>query len=269
MNGTLWRVTSSRITNFFQNRPQRKQKKTHFSVKYKIQIFFLQSFHVINMEKQSDGKKLTLTQNLPHIADIGRHLPQSWQLSKSEMLDKNSKFRTILGQTYLRCPINFWTNSSTSEFAERLHTLMCKCTTFPAQTLFSHFHCLQRQDLQAIMIHCRTKTALIAHLETLTNLCIRFFGKPNPIWSQDLDTQNYAINYTLLHCRNIRCLNTLVGSVRYLVTLVGYTLPHYIVEQFPALLFCRAIPNSNTLLRYTLVFYIAEFPNFNRLLSST
>ena len=56
----------------------------------------------------------------------------------------------------------------------------------------------------------------------------------------------------ILHYRNLPCLNTLMGSVRYLITLLKYSLFHHIVELYPTFLQCWAILNSNTLLRYSL-----------------
>ena len=93
----------------------------------------------------------------------------------------------------------------------------------------------------------------------------------------------------ILHYRGIPCLNTLVGSVRYLITSLKYSMFHYILrftqlyhiaELYPTLthcwgirylntllsnsqilIHCWAIPNLNTLLRYNLSQKIAEqFP---------
>ena len=62
----------------------------------------------------------------------------------------------------------------------------------------------------------------------------------------------------ILHYRSIPCLNTLVGIGRYLITLLKYRLFHYIVELYPTFLHYWAIPNPNTLSRYTLSFYMAK-----------
>ena len=76
-------------------------------------------------------------------------------------------------------------------------------------------------------------------------ISIRWLASPNP-------------NSLLFHYRRIPCLNTLVGSGRYLITLLKYRLFHYIVELYPTFLHCWAIPNPNTLSRYTLPYYIAS-----------
>ena len=56
-------------------------------------------------------------------------------------------------------------------------------------------------------------------------------------------------------------LSTLVGSVRYLITFLKYTLFYYIVQLYPTISHCWAIANPNTFLRYTPSYYIAEhFP---------
>ena len=98
-------------------------------------------------------------------------------------------------------------------------------------------------------------------------ISIRWLGHPNP-------------NSLLLHYRSISCLNTLVGSGLYLITLLKHRLFHYIVELYPTfyiaelwpmlihcwgipylitllsnsqkLIHCWAEPNPNTLLRYSL-----------------
>ena len=60
-------------------------------------------------------------------------------------------------------------------------------------------------------------------------------GHPNPY-------------HALFDCGNTPCLNTLVESVRYLITWLRYTLPHYSVELYPAFLLCCGILHLNTLL---------------------
>ena len=110
---------------------------------------------------------------------------------------------------------------------------------------------------------------LLIHWRTHT---LGFCRKPNPISIQWLGHPNP--NSLLLHDRSIPWLNTLVGSVRYLITLLKYLLFHYIVEFYPILthcwgqpylkrllsnsqklIHCWAIPNPNTLLRYTFLLH--------------
>ena len=57
--------------------------------------------------------------------------------------------------------------------------------------------------------------------------------------------------HTFLHCGKIPCLDTFVGSVRYLITLLKYTLPYYSVELYSAFIHCCGILCLNTLLEYT------------------
>ena len=96
-----------------------------------------------------------------------------------------------------------------------------------------------------------------------------------------------------LHYRSIPCLNTLVGSVCYLITMLKNSLLHYIVELYPnfyiadlypiltqcwgipyliimlsnfqRLKFCWAITNPNTLLilLQLCIIHCWTFPNFN------
>ena len=90
-----------------------------------------------------------------------------------------------------------------------------------------------------------------------TLISIWRLGHPNP-------------NSLLLHYRCIPCLKTIVGSVRYVIILLKYSLFYYIVEHYQTFLHCWAIPNLNTLLRYPLSYYIAtQFPNTNTLVSYT
>ena len=124
---------------------------------------------------------------------------------------------------------------------------------------------------------------LLKHWRTHT---LRFCRKPNPISIRWAGHQNP--NQILLHYRSILCFNTLVGSVRYLVTLLKTSLFFYIDEQFPISVHCWVVPNPNTMFRYTQLFtllrstltpWIAEFypiltncwgiPNINTLLSYT
>ena len=113
----------------------------------------------------------------------------------------------------------------------------------------------------------KKKSVGIAPPNTLTHT-LRFCRKPNPIPIRWLG--HPKPNSLLLHYRSIPSLNTLVGSVRYLITLLKYRLFHYIVELYRTFLHCWATPNPNTLLRYTLSYYIAkQFSNTNTLLSYT
>ena len=106
-----------------------------------------------------------------------------------------------------------------------------------------------------LLIHWRTHT--LDFCRKPNPISIRWLGHPNP-------------NSLLLHYRSIPCLKTLVGSVRYLITLLKYRLFHYIVELYPTFLHCWSIPNPNTLLRYTSSYYIAkQFPKTITLLRYT
>ena len=106
---------------------------------------------------------------------------------------------------------------------------------------------------------------VLTHWRTQT---FSFGPKPNPISIRWLGHPNP--NSLILHYRCIPCLNTLVGSVRYLIILLRYSLFYYIVELYPTFLHCWAIPNPNILLRYNLSYYMAkQFPNTDTLLSYT
>ena len=65
---------------------------------------------------------------------------------------------------------------------------------------------------------------------------------------KDSSTQIHTLHSYI--AENIACLNTFVGSVRYLFTLLRNTLPYYSVVLYPALLHCCGILYPNTLLDY-------------------
>ena len=102
------------------------------------------------------------------------------------------------------------------------------------------------------------KSVRIAPPTTLTDSYTRFLPNAQPYRNFWLGHPNP--NHIISHYRSVP-FNTLVVSVRYLFTLLKYTLFYYIVEQYPTFLHCCAIPNPNTFLRYTLYCFIAEqFP---------
>ena len=87
---------------------------------------------------------------------------------------------------------------------------------------------------------------IIIHWRTYA---LGFCRKQKLISSQGLEQPHPY--HTILHFGKIHCLNTFVGSVRYLNTLLRYTLPYYYVELYPALIHCCGILYLNTLLEYT------------------
>ena len=106
-----------------------------------------------------------------------------------------------------------------------------------------------------LLIHWRTHT--LGFCWKPNPISIRWLGHPNP-------------NSLISHYRSIPCPNTLVGSVCDLITLLKYSLFHYIVEFYPTCLHCWAIHNPNTLFRYTLSYYIAKhFSTTDTLLTYT
>ena len=66
---------------------------------------------------------------------------------------------------------------------------------------------------------------------------------------KDSGTQIHTLKIYI--AENIACLNTFVGSVRYLFTLLRYKLPYYSVQLYPALIHCCGILYRKTLLDYT------------------
>ena len=81
----------------------------------------------------------------------------------------------------------------------------------------------------------------------------------NPKLSLFNDSGTQITYNALLHYRIILSPNTMVGSVDSLIILPKYSLLFYLVEPYPNFFFfCWAISNSNTLLSFTLFWYIAE-----------
>ena len=101
----------------------------------------------------------------------------------------------------------------------------------------SHITLWNKSRLEShVLIHWRTHT--FSFCRKPNPISIRWVGHPNP-------------NSLLLHCRSIPCLNTLVGSVRHLITLLKYCLivkllsftqHFYIAELYPILTHCWGIP---------------------------
>ena len=118
---------------------------------------------------------------------------------------------------------------------------------------------LRRSALHDFIIHCGTNSVRIASPRTMTESYTQCLPKALPyLMFYDRDTQIQTI-YSYI--TKVNRLNTLVGSLRNLITLLKYTLFCYIVELYPTITHRRAIPNPNTLLRYTLSHYIAkQFP---------
>ena len=133
---------------------------------------------------------------------------------------------------------------------------------------------LRWPSLHAFIIHCGTKLVRIAPPNTYTHI-LGFCRQPNCISIQWLRHPNP--NDIFLHYRSTTCLNTLVGGVDYLSTLLKYTLFQYVAELYPILthcwgipylitllsnsqftIHCWAIPKPNTLLRYSPSYYTAE-----------
>ena len=124
-------------------------------------------------------------------------------------------------------------------------------------TLFtlSYYIVEQSRLWSHLLIHWQTHT--LGSCPKANPISIGWLGHPNP-------------NPTFLHYRSIPCLNTLVGSVRYLIALMMYSMFYNNAWLDSTLLHCLAIPNPNTSLRYTLCYYIAkQFLNTNTLLSYT
>ena len=180
---------------------------------------------------------------------------QQWRLHHCKIPHKNLKkltkklcFQTFFGFVYT-CPYKSWSLSTSK------HTIWLKQESyFENQRTWNHideFFCFGSK---------MPKAKRWLHV------------------SYDFSYFKWQINLGLiagrwpknLHYRNIPCLNTLMGSVRYLITLLKYSLFHYIVELYPDFLQCWAKPISNTLLGYILSYYIAkQFSKTNTLLSYT
>ena len=104
-----------------------------------------------------------------------------------------------------------------------------------------------------LLIHWRTHT--LGFCRKPNRISILWLGHPNA-------------KHILFHYWSIASLNTLVGSIRYFIILLKYSLFYYIVELYPVILHCWAIPNSKSLLRYNLSYYIAKHFSSRRKSSS-
>ena len=114
---------------------------------------------------------------------------------------------------------------------------------------------LRLPALHAPILHCAKKSTRMAPPKTLTDSNTVFAKSPIVPQFFDPDNQIQTIHYFFTE---VYRLNTLVGSVGYLLTLLKYTLFLYNEELYPTFLHCWAIPNPKTILRYTQLYYIAE-----------
>ena len=116
---------------------------------------------------------------------------------------------------------------------------------------------MRRQALHAIIKHCRLiqlgplllkhwRIHTLVYCLKLNFIPIQWVGQPNPY-------------HTLLHCRSTPCLNTLMGTLRYLVTLLRHPcffklltfnqhFTQYNAELYPILTHCSVKHDLVTLL---------------------
>ena len=143
---------------------------------------------------------------------------------------------------------------------------------------------LRRSALHAFIKRCVTKSAQMARPSTLTDSYTRFLLKTQPFLNfvtRTTKSFSYIITlpkYTVLihwwivyanlllrwstHCFITLLSETPTKSHRWAIpnpnTLLRYTLSYYLAKQIPISIHCWAIPNPITLLRYTLSSYFAE-----------
>ena len=141
---------------------------------------------------------------------------------------------------YLRFPIRYRTSNSSAKTTELKHALKHNCTIFSASCLFHRFLLSARSgstryyntSSNTISSH-RASQDIVGLIHSIHSF---FCQKPELISSQELGHPNPYD--TLLHCGSLPCLSTLVGSVRYLIILLKYTLHYYSVEFYPTFLHC-------------------------------
>ena len=120
-------------------------------------------------------------------------------------------------------PINYRTLNSYSIIAELKHTLMHKCTSFSASMRFHRFLMFARfaftgyhKTVSNKISSDRISYYVDGLMQSIHSVLCR---KPKLFSSQGL---GYPIPYhTLIQCGKLPCLNTLMGSVRYLTILLG------------------------------------------------
>ena len=117
------------------------------------------------------------------------------------------------------------------------YTLKARCQTHVSYGLMpTNAECICRKvdkklrqpALHAFILHPGTKSAWIAPPNTLTDSYIRFLTKAQPylnLYDSEGQIQNIIYYITAVYR-----LNTFVSSLRYLITLLKYTLLYYIVE---------------------------------------
>ena len=130
--------------------------------------------------------------------------------------------------------------------------------------LYTLSQCIAEQTQLGSHIIIHWRSYALGFCRKLKLISSQELGHPNPY-------------HTIFPCGNIPCLNTLVESARYLITLLRYTPPYYSVELYPVLIHCCGILYLNTLLGYIQSYHIAEVnpiflhcwvkSNFNALMS--
>ena len=156
-----------------------------------------------------------------------------------------------IGSHILGGPIYCQTLSSFSLIAELKHTLMHKSTKFPASRLFHLFwisagsgSTRYHNTLSDKISSDRTSYYIGGLMHSMQSVFAenlnlsQALGHPYPY-------------HTLLQSGFLTWLNPLVGSVRYLISLLRCTLPYYSVEPYPTFLNCWGTIYLDTLLSRT------------------
>ena len=109
------------------------------------------------------------------LRNVTYHSLDTYQNWRCSIESRNS--RHVWPKVYLTCPITYRTHTSSSSLAKLKHISMYRITNFSASRLFQRLLLSGRPARHAHKVHCRTKSAQIAHLKTLTVLCNRLVPK--------------------------------------------------------------------------------------------
>ena len=143
------------------------------------------------------------------------------------------------------------------------------------QDYFTILYCLYSLALHALTMHWWTKSARIAHHNTLTLLCTRFLPKtltypklrtrapksiPNIITLRKIQLVSkhswqctLSFYFAVVHAASLLC-----WAIPSIITLLWYTLPQFIAGLYPILTHCWGKSNLNALLSNSQFYCIDE-----------
>ena len=182
-----------------------------------------------NLETYQNSKCLIENRISRHLT-LKTYLRWSHKLTNPELIFKNCRFKAYFDALVY----DLLSFKAISPFSN-------VCTVW----LYTLSQCIGEQNQLGSHIIIHRRSYALGFCRKFKLISCKGIEHPNPY-------------HIFLHWRKIPCLNTVVGSVRYLITLLKYTQPYYSIELYPALIHCCGILYLKTLLEHTQYQHIAE-----------